>query len=200
MRAVGVLALVMVLGAVASPAAAEIYKWIDDGGHSHYTEGLDNVPERFRARATPLGLRNSPVSSSTPSALRQGPSGETSIRYTPGERIMVDARVNGSHSVRLLLDTGADRTLVAPRALVAAGVSLTRDVVKGAIMSVTGKAEVEGVKLDSLEVGQARVSPLLVIAYDMGQVGYDGLLGRDFLEQFHVTMDSAQGLVTIAPK
>ena len=199
-RVIGVLAIAAVLGVVASPAAAEIYKWTDDDGHSHYTEGLDSVPERFRPRATPLGLRNAPASSSTQSAVRQEPSGQTSIRYTPGERIMVDARVNGSHSVRLLLDTGADRTLIAPRALVAAGVSLTRDALKGAITSVTGKAEVQGVKLDSLEVGQARVSQLLVISYDMDQASYDGLLGRDFLEQFHVTMDSARGLVTIAPK
>lgn len=200
MRLIGVVALVAALGVCASPAAAEIYRWIDDGGHAHYGEGLDSVPERFRARATPLGLRNAPASSSPQSAFREGTSGQTSIRYTPGERIMVAARINGSHSVRLLLDTGADRTLIAPRALVASGVSLAREGVRGAITGVTGTAEVQGVRIDSIEVGQARVSPLLVISYDMGQAGYDGLLGRDFLERFNVTMDSARGLVTIAPK
>jgi predicted aspartyl protease len=200
MRRISIVAVVAAVVLMASEAAAEIYKWTDDGGHAHYSEGLDSVPERFRARATPLGLRNAPVSASAPSAARPGPAGQASIRYTPGERIMVDARINGSHSVRLLLDTGADRTLIAPRALVASGVSLARDGVKGSITGVTGTAQVQGVRIDSLEVGEARVSPLLVISYDMGQAGYDGLLGRDFLEQFNVTMDAARGLVTLAPK
>jgi hypothetical protein len=28
----------------------------------------------------------------------------------------------------------------------------------------------------------------------------DGLLGRDFLDQFNVNIDSSQGVVTLAPK
>jgi predicted aspartyl protease len=200
MRLIAVAAVVAALAIVAGPATAEIYKWTDEGGPAPYSEGLDSVPERFRARATPLGLRNAPVSASAPSAIPRGPAGQASIRYTPGERIMVEARINGSHSVRLLLDTGADRTLIAPRALVASGISLARDGVKGSITGVTGTAQVQGVRIESLEVGEARVSPLLVISYDMGQAGYDGLLGRDFLEQFNVTMDAARGLVTLAPK
>jgi predicted aspartyl protease len=108
--------------------------------------------------------------------------------------------VNGSHSVRLLLDTGADRTLISPRALVAAGVSLTRGSMTGSISGVTGTADVQAVALDSLEVGEARVGRLRVISYDMNQSGYDGLLGRDFLEQFNVSIDSSRGLVSIAPR
>jgi predicted aspartyl protease len=113
---------------------------------------------------------------------------------------MVDARVNGSHSVRLLLDTGADRTLIAPRALAAAGVSLVRGGVKGSIVGVTGPAQAEGVRIDSLEIGEARVGPLLVISYDMNQPGSDGLLGRDFLDRFNVSIDSSRGVVTVSPK
>ena len=78
--------------------------------------------------------------------------------------------------------------------------SLTRDTLRGAITSVTGKADVQGVKIESLEIGEARVAPLVVISYDMGQSGYDGLLGRDFLEQFNLAIDSSRGLVTISPK
>jgi hypothetical protein len=199
-RVVARFAVVTGLGLLASPAAAEIYRWTDEAGHSHYAEGLDSVPEQFRAWATPLGLRNAPALSPRTSTRRQGPSGGAWIRFTPGERIMVDARVNGSHSVRLLLDTGADRTLISPRALVAAGVSLTRGSMTGSISGVTGTADVQAVALDSLEVGEARVGRLRVISYDMNQSGYDGLLGRDFLEQFNVSIDSSRGLVSIAPR
>jgi Aspartyl protease/Domain of unknown function (DUF4124) len=198
---VGVVTMFTLGLALTGPAAAEIYKCTDDSGHSHYVDGIDGVPEPYRARAGAVGLRNAPASSTiTQPALPQAPSGGTTIRYTPGERIMVDARVNGTHSVRLLLDTGADKTLIAPRALVAAGVSLARASIKGSIVGVTGNVDVQGVKIDSLEVGEARVGPLLVVSYDMNQPGSDGLLGRDFLERFNVAIDSSRGVVTVSPK
>jgi hypothetical protein len=201
MPLIGLLTVVTVFLAFVGRAAADIYKWTDDSGHSHYVESIDSVPEQYRGRAVALGLRNAPASpTETAAAGGQGSSGGTTIRYTPGERIMVDARVNGSHSVRLLLDTGADRTLIAPRALVAAGVSLVRGGVKGSILGVTGRAEVQGVKIESLEVGEARVAPLLVVSYDMNQAGSDGLLGRDFLERFDVAIDSSRGVVTMSPR
>jgi hypothetical protein len=185
----------------AAPAAAEFYRWTDERGNVHYVEGLDRVPPQHRATAVPLGLRNlpPPPPGQMPPPERPGARGAASIRFTPGERIMVEARVNGRGPVRLLLDTGADRTLISPRALADAGVS-TRGAVKGQITGVAGNAEAEGVTVDTLEVQDARVSRLVVISYDMQRPGYDGLLGRDFLEQFTVTIDSASGTVTLRPK
>jgi hypothetical protein len=208
-RLCSALGVTAVLSLSPAPAVGEIYKWIDDNGGSHYADGLDNVPERFRSRAAPVGLRNQPASSAAttaPGAPRESAarhtsgSGVTEIQYVPGERILVDARLNGEHSVRLLLDTGADRTLISPRALVAAGVSLTRNAISGSIQGVTGTADVKSVILDSLAIGDARVGRLRVLAYDMGHSGHDGLLGRDYLDQFQLTIDSSRGIVTLAPK
>ncbi len=56
-RALVALAALAVLAATAHPATAEYFRWIDDRGVSHYAEGLDSVPERYRAGAVPLGLR-----------------------------------------------------------------------------------------------------------------------------------------------
>ena len=196
------LALGAALLAAAPPRAeAQIYRWIDDTGNAHYVDGLDNVPQRYRARATSLGMRNtpSPPQSGAPGA-KAGAAGATTITFKPGERILADARINGRTPVRLLLDTGADRTVVAPRALVAAGVSITRGTTAGQIVGVTGSTDVQGVTLESLEVGEARVSRLAIISHDINQAGIDGLLGRDFLEQFKVTIDGSRGQVTIAPK
>jgi hypothetical protein len=207
MRRGDVLGVAAVLCLVASPVAAEIYKWIDEGGGAHYSEGLESVPERHRARAVPLGLRNQPApppstgeSSSRESVARASRGGATEIRFVPGERIEVDARLNGDHTVRLLLDTGADRTLISPRALVAAGVSLTRGALSGSIQGVTGAADVKAVVIESLEIGEARVGRLRVLAYEMGQSGHDGLLGRDYLDQFQLAIDTSRGIVTLSPK
>lgn len=180
---------------------AEIYRYTDDRGQPHYVDGLEKVPPRYRSAATPMGLRNAPVSASPGASPRTGsPPRGTTIQFRPGERILVKARINGATGAVLLLDTGADRTLVAPRVLEAAGVSLTSGATTGRVQGVTGSADVRGVQVSSVEVGEARYGPLLVIAHDMDQAGVDGLLGRDFLEQFKVTIDSAGGVVTLDPK
>jgi predicted aspartyl protease len=189
--------LVLVAGATA-PAAAQFYRWTDEHGNAHFADGIDNVPERYRRQAVPLGLRNAPAAVVAPGP----PPSETVIRFTPGRHIFVDARVNGSTSARLILDTGAGNTLISPRVLAAAGVSLTRDTRTGRTRGIAKDAEVDvtQVVVESLEVGEARVGQLVVSAYDMEMPDADGLLGQDFLARFNVSIDPAQGIVKLVPK
>lgn len=207
MARTAVLGLVVALAlAAAGPAGAQMYRWIDDQGNAHYAEGLDSVPERYRSRAVPLGLRNAPApppSAPGPPARsgdRPVAAGGTTISYRPGERILVDVRLNGRTSARLLLDTGADRTLINPRSLIAAGVELSRAVARGEMRGVTGSDEVLYVIVDSLEIGEARVEKIPVAAYEMGSRETDGLLGRDFLDRFNVSIDASRGVVTLTPR
>jgi hypothetical protein len=190
--------LVLVAGA-AAPALAQFYRWTDEQGTPHYTEGLDNVPERYRSQAAPLGLRNAPAASV--GATSQPPT-DTVIRFTPGRHILVVARVNGSTPARLILDTGAGNTLISPRVLTAAGVSLTTGTATGRTRGLAKDAEIEvtQVLVNSLEVGEARVGRMVVSAYEMGMAEVDGLLGQDFLARFNVSIDPSQGIVTLAPK
>lgn len=191
-------ALVLALVVLASPAPADaqIYRWVDDRGVPHYTDGIDNVPEQYRAMAAPVRLRNATVPGRAPAA--PGAAG-TEIKFTKGQAIIVDATINGRVSAKLILDTGADRTVIHPRVLEAAGVALTQGTT-GQIRGATGTASVQAAALDSLEVGGAKVSKLLVIAHDIEQSAVDGLLGRDFLDQFRVSIDSDSGVATLAPK
>ena len=131
----------------------------------------------------------------------EAPKGGTAIRYTPGQPIMVDVKINGTTSARLLLDTGADSTMINPRALVAAGASLSRPIGMTRMTGVTGSEHVNIVMIDSLEIGEARVGRMQVASYDIaGSRGSDGLLGRDFLDRFTVNIDSTNGVVTLSPK
>jgi len=195
---VGLLILVLV-----TSAFAEIYRYTDERGQNTYVEGLENVPERFRATAVPLGMRNAPAAPATaPAAGAPGtPSGAAVLKYTPGQPIMVDATVNGGSTVKLLLDTGADRTLISPRALTAAGVTITKPVASGNITGATGTDRIDFVVLESLEVGTARVTKIPVGSYELaGSAAGDGLLGRDFLDQFNMAIDASRGEVRLAPK
>ena len=197
------LTVLLVLGRPAT-VGAQIYRWVDDNGVPHFAEGIGSVPDRYRARAVPLGLKNAPAPDpSAPDAggAKPGSSGGTTIRFSPGQRIMVDVRINGSAAARLLLDTGADRTLISPRALQAAGVRIAAPAATGQIVSATGSEQIQFVVVDNLEIGDARVGRMPVGSYNLPatDVG-DGLLGRDFLDQFNVNIDSSRGVVTLAPK
>lgn len=199
------LGLVIVVGVAVGPppAFAQFYRWIDERGNAHYAEGIDNVPQRYRSVAVPLGMRNSPTPSApTAGAATQATGSATEIRFVPGRHIVVDARINGGPTVKLILDTGAGGTLISPRALAASGVSLTRGTRVGKTRGVAKDVEVEvmQVAIDSLEVGGARVGRMLVSSYEMDMTDVEGLLGQDFLGHFNVTIDSNEGVVTLVKK
>jgi predicted aspartyl protease len=195
-------ALVVLIAALPSRANAQFYRYTDDRSQNHYVDGLEKIPERYRAGATPLSLRNAPTpASASAGAAAVKPAGATVIKYTPGQRIMVDVKINGAFTAQLLLDTGADRTMISPRTLQAAGVAISRPLATGNVTGVTGSDRVNYVLVDSLEVGEARVGRMPVGSYELAGTGAgDGLLGRDFLDQFSMTFDAAKGEVQLAPK
>jgi predicted aspartyl protease len=195
-------ALALTLSLLATPAAAEIVKYTDDKGINHYVEGLESVPQQYRTRAVPLGMSNNgkvaPGAAGAPAAAASVKGGAT-ITYAPGQRIMVNAMVNGSTPAQLMLDTGADRTMINPRVLVAAGVSLARPAGTAVVSGVGGSQEMQFVTISSLDVSGATVGRLTVAAHGVEGAG-DGLLGRDFLDNFSVNIDAAKGVVTLSPK
>jgi hypothetical protein len=197
-------ALALTLTLLPTPATAEIVKYTDDKGINHYVEGMQSVPQQYRARAVPLGLSNDGSNALPPGGVLSGTSGPSvkggaTIKYAPGQRIMVNATINGSTSAQLLLDTGADRTMINPRVLAAAGVSLARPVGSATVSGVGGSQEMQFVTINSLDVAGATVGRLTIAAHGIDGAG-DGLLGRDFLDQFSVNIDSAKGVVTLTPK
>lgn len=193
--------------AIASPAAAALYRWIDTDGVIHYTDERDSIPERYRTGAELLeapGARASESSGASEPARAPDPSAlpapaAPGIPVSPGGGpLIVDAHLNGV-PLRLLVDTGADRTVIAPAALSRAGYDTTR----GApvqITGVTGSAVAVLVPIQRLDVAGAQVGPLSVVAHPVPGDGVDGLLGRDVLDAFSVTVDSTGNGATLAPR
>ena len=178
-------------------ALGDIYYWIDDQGTQHYNTTLESIPESYRSKAIPLSLPTSPPvpPEITP---RSSPTGVIKISFAPGSPVLVSAKINGSGPITLILDTGADRTMVAPSALSRLGISF-ENALRGVVRGVTGASDAEAVWVNSVEVEEAKVGPLLIIAHDADLKGADGLLGRDFLANFNVTIDSKEQVVTLAP-
>lgn len=187
-----VLLLLALCAGLARPAqGAPLFRWTNERGEVYFTEGIESVPERFRAGATRLGdLQSaSPTAPSTPAPEAAAGSPLARIPFVPGVPIVVAARINAGRSVQLVFDTGADRTMISPRALSALGVDM-RPVRRGTVQGVAGAREVEFVLLQSLEVGEAKAGPLEVVAYDANLTRGEGLLGRDFLDRFTVSIDT----------
>jgi len=89
--------------------------------------------------------------------------------------------------------------VINPRVLAGLGIGV-QDSLRGSVKGATGTANVLFVPVQSIEVGTARSGPLRVAAHDIEFGNGDGLLGRDFLDQFTVNIDSTAGVVTLSPR
>ena len=181
----------MLLGV--GPAAAQLYRWTDAEGTDHWTTNVESIPEEFRDTAEDVGSPTpGPIVPVTPAT----PPGEV-IPYNGGP-LVVDAVINGV-TLRLLVDTGAERTLITHAALARAGI----DVSNGTpvqIRGVTGDAPATLVSIPRLDVAGTRIGPLPVIAHTLATQNIDGLLGRDVLDGFTVTVDAAARRATLVPR
>ena len=182
-RAIVALAAMLSL---ASPAAADVYQWTDKDGVVYYTTDPERIPAEFRATAR--------VTRSMPRDPDE-PVGAHSIAVTAGAPILAEAHLNGV-ALTLVLDTGASRTIISPAALARAGF-VTEGQRRARLIGVAGVTEAPEITVPRLDVAGAQLGPLRVLAYDVPGVSADGLLGRDVLDQFTLTIDPARGRATL---
>jgi len=191
------LAMMLALGllSLSTPGAAhaELYRWTDSDGTVYYTTDASTIPPEFRNSATDIG---SPTPGPELPVTSPAPAGAV-IPYGDGP-LIIDASLNGV-PLRLLVDTGADRTLISPTALARAGVDVTTGT-PVQIRGVTGDAAATLVAVPRLDLAGTRVGPLAVIAHALGGDSIDGLLGRDVLDSFTVTVDPVSRRATLVPR
>lgn len=65
--------LLILLFFVALPASAEIYRWRDSKGVSHYSNNLDDVPLRYRAKVKAMNYEQVQKGGTTPQAVSPVP-------------------------------------------------------------------------------------------------------------------------------
>jgi hypothetical protein len=167
-------------------AQSAIYRWVDAGGEVHFTQGLDSVPQAVRSRAVLIGHDKPSEPTSLPSLNPARRSAQ--ISFTPGQPIMVTARINDGGSAKLMLDTGASRTVINPAVLKRAGREL-QERRPGRAQGRHRGPRSSGCGDTRQHRGRRRAARPTAGALARHWVrpsGGDGLLGRDYLDNFTI--------------
>jgi predicted aspartyl protease len=101
-------------------------------------------------------------------------------------RLTVDVRINGLGPCRFLVDTGADRSVLATEVAAAIGLPLGDAVTLRGVVRAVGT---ETVSIKELSFGPIRCHNLLIPILPAELLGADGYLGLDVLDKHLVTLD-----------
>jgi hypothetical protein len=118
-----------------------------------------------------------------------------------GAALVVAVMVNGEGPFDLILDTGATLTCL-DEALARQLALPERRGMVGAGVGVGGAGRVRLHQADSLQIGPATAREILVCSLDLSAIqtlgtGARGLVGLNFLRQFHVELDFAKGILRL---
>jgi len=188
-----------------APAYAEIYKWVDRDGRVHFSDTLAGIPSEYRDHIEEkAGLtatsRSDPAPQQVPpkrlSSVLAPPSYAVPLRRD-GNAMLVEALVGGTVRTRLLLDTGAEFTVLSTAAAQRLALNLGSAAVIP-LRSASGVFFAPMMKVHSIAVGEATAYDVEVIVHD-ATPGLDGLLGMSFLDNFLVTISTNDEKLILTP-
>jgi predicted aspartyl protease len=113
-------------------------------------------------------------------------------------RIVVPVKVNGEGPFRFLLDTGANRSVVAPHMVGRLNLRQQSGEAQVLLSGVTGQSTVDTVSIKSIQAGEFKLQDLDVPVVGATMQGLDGVLGVDGLEDKRLRVNFLQDRVTIA--
>jgi clan AA aspartic protease (TIGR02281 family) len=190
-----------------APAYAEIYKWLDRDGRAHFSDTLAGVPPEYRDRIeekasiTPTSHRTPVLQRATPEHLSLAPTpappGSAVPLQRDGSAMLVETFVSGTVRARLLLDTGAEFTVLSTAVARRLAVNLG-DAAIIPLRSASGVFFSPMIKVQSITVGDAAAYDVEVIVHD-ATPGLDGLLGMSFLDNFLVTISTSNARLILTP-
>jgi predicted aspartyl protease len=104
--------------------------------------------------------------------------------------VAVATRINHVLEANLIVDTGAEQTIISRSAAGQLGIDLTRPLRSVPLRGVGSSPANPIVHLDEVQVGATSVRGLSVVVFDLPPLfRADGLLGFDFLRRFRVTFE-----------
>jgi clan AA aspartic protease (TIGR02281 family) len=192
-RSLGVLLVGYV--SITPPAiAGEMYRWVDEQGRVHLTD----TPPKSKDALQELKVYQSSVPGQAPEPSGPPASGPGRVKMTPtkpGGTVVIDAMLNRRVTVPMLLDTGADFTVLTKQVARDLRLSSLDHLPTREFKTAGGSVKFPIATLQSLRVGTAEARDVEV-AIDIDGHMPMGLLGMTFLRHFKVTVDHQRGQVT----
>ncbi len=113
------------------------------------------------------------------------------VPFLPGRALAtVPVEINGVREFLLIVDSGAERTLISPLTASRLGIDLSRPVRLEPLVGVGRTPPAPVVRLHRVQVGATRVTGLEASVFDLpSYFRADGLLGLNFLRRFRVTFE-----------
>jgi len=184
----------MLFAVAANAQVLEMYRWTDDQGVVHYTNGLRDIPEQFRGSATLI--RSAEARPAPP------PADKASIQFQRrGDLIVVKATLNGKLPVSFVLDTGASYTTISQAAASAAGIQLPENPTVLSFHTANGVIQAPLGTLRSMDIGGLELKDVTVAIHDVfPDAAIAGLVGQNFLSQFRLEIDGQGGLLNLYRK
>jgi len=186
--------LVGCLSLVSSVHAGDMYRWVDEQGRVHLTD----TPPQAKRDLKDLQVYKSRETSGEPknSGMPAVDAGKANLTSTkPGGTVIVEAVLNQRLTVPMVLDTGADLTVLTKEAAKELRIPAMDRLPKLPFKTAGGMVNFPITTLQSLRVGTAEVRDVN-IAIDIDSHLPMGLLGMTFLRHFKVTVDQQRGQVT----
>jgi clan AA aspartic protease (TIGR02281 family) len=180
---------------IGTPAiAGEMYRWVDEQGRIHLT---DTPPKSNRAlQEFKIYQPNERGQAPEPSGPSVAEPGRVKVIPTkPGGAVVVEAMLNRRLTAPMLLDTGADFTVLTKQVAKDLRLPSLDHMPKLQFKTAGGMVNFPIATLQSLRVGTAEVRDITV-AIDIDGHLPVGLLGMTFLHHFKVTVDQQRGQIT----
>ncbi len=119
-----------------------------------------------------------------------------------GRSLVVQVRLNGTRQAKLILDTGADITILSHAVALDLGLVPTASSPTITLNTVGGTVRADVVVVETMALGGAEAKAIQAAIHDLPDAppGVDGLLGLTFLDKFLVTVDSQKGELHLQPR
>jgi clan AA aspartic protease (TIGR02281 family) len=112
-------------------------------------------------------------------------------------RIIVPVMINGQGPFRFVMDTGANRSVLANHMLEKLGLAFSDEAMSVELSGVTGQARVRTVAIKRLQAGALQLENIDMPVIGATMADLDGVLGTEGLEGKRLTVDFVRDRITI---
>jgi clan AA aspartic protease (TIGR02281 family) len=182
----------------APSSAAEYYRWTDQNGVVHFTDNLQNVPEKQRGPATRIKATDNPPPAES---VKPVPVKASIPIEKHGQIVVIQAMLNKKRTVKFVVDTGASYTMISAAVARDLDLDLTQNQRTMPFQTANGLIQAPLTNLDSITVGGMEIKNLTAAVHDaVPDPQVAGLLGLNFLSNFRMDIDTQKGLLHLEKK